>query len=428
MVTIRAERAAEPADMPAAGRRRVLTKHPSFRWILLGNMVAVMFSSYFIRLAWSNVAASASQTLGSTAYQLGLFVTLFYIGYVPANALGGVLIDRFGSRRVLVTALFLLAGATGGFGLIETASQGLVVQTLMGISSGSFYAATIKVSSPWFTKRERGFAFGFLAMAGPLAIVAANLIFPRIIDHLGWSQLYYILGLYAVALATFTFLVVPADAPSAEGTEPELGISHVDEHGGAYFGARLLLVCLAGFGASWGTYGFTFCSNLLLVKSHAFGAEKAAAVVVMFGLGGSIAIPIYGLLSDRVAAYRPQFVILGLLIFPMVLAIFGSQTTFFGFCLAGFALGVSAFAFWPLISAILADQVDHRRLGFSAGVANASWQSANVLVPLAAGAIVDATHSLAMSLLVLAAGPMLGAVCLTALIRVSKKARAASKV
>jgi MFS family permease len=410
---------------PRSRGRSGLRGHPFFRWLLLANMVTIMFSSYFIRLAWSNVSASASQTLGSTAYQLGLFVTLFYIGYVPANALGGILIDRFGSRRVLVTALGLLAGATAGFGLIESAAQGLFVQTLMGISSGSFYAATIKVTSPWFTKRERGFAFGFLAMAGPLAIVAANLVFPLLIDQVGWSHLYRGLGIYAAALAILTFFVTPAEAPSEDGTRPELGISHVDEHGGAYFAVRLLLVCLAGFGASWGTYGFTFCSNLLLVKSHAFGAEKAATVVVMFGLGGTLAIPIYGLLSDRVAAYRPQLV-MGLLIFPLVLAIFGSRTSFTGFCVAGFVLGVSAFAFWPLISAVLADQVDHRRLGFSAGLANACWQSANVLVPLAAGAIVDATHSLAMSLLVLAVGPLVGVACLAALIRVTRIARAGS--
>ena len=209
-------------------------------------------------------------------------------------------------------------------------------------------------------------------------------------------------------------------------TRPDLSISHVEEHGSAPFGVRLLLVCLAGFCASWGTYGFTFSSNLLLVKSHHFGAEKAAEVVLMFGAGGILAIPLYGLLSDRVAAYRPQLVILGLLIFPGVLAIFGSQTTFFGFCLAGFALGVSAYAFWPLFSAILADQIDQRRLGSSAGLANASWQSANVLVPLAAGSVVDATHSLAMSLLVLEAGPLLGVVCLLFLIRSIRTARARS--
>ncbi len=422
-----AEGVGVPHDMsPTSRRRRVLRDHPFFRWLLLANMVTVFFSSYFIRLAWSNVAASASQTLGSTAYQLGLFLTLFYIGYVPANALGGFLIDRFGGRRVLVTAFILFTGATAAFGLIETPTQGLVVQTLMGISSGSFYAATIKISSPWFSKRERGLAFGFLAMTSPLAVVAANLIFPHLIEHLGWSNLYRILGIYAAGVAIFTFLVVPADAPSASVMKPDRGISHIEEHGSAPIGVRLLLVCLAGFCASWGTYGFTFSSNLLLVKSHHFGAEQAAEVVLMFGAGGILAIPLYGLLSDKVAAYRPQLVILGLLIFPGVLAIFGSQTRFLGFCLAGFALGVSAYAFWPLFSAILADQIDQRRLGSSAGLANASWQSANVLVPLAAGRVVDATHSLAMSLLVLEAGPLLGVVCLLLLIRSIRMARARS--
>ena len=73
-------------------------------------------SPSFDRLAWANVSLLASKSIGVPLAALGAFVTAFYIGYVIANVLGGILTDRIGPRRMLVFALVPLAVSTFAFG------------------------------------------------------------------------------------------------------------------------------------------------------------------------------------------------------------------------------------------------------------------------------------------------------------------------
>jgi MFS family permease len=406
---------AAPATVVEPARR-------PYRWLILAAMVLVFFSTYFIRLAWTNVSASTARSLGSSASELGLFFTFFYTGYVTTNVLGGLFVDRLGGRRVLILTFGAFAVATATFGLVTNPEEGLLTQLAMGAASGSFYAAIVKIVAPWFAERERGFAFSLISMAGPFAIVIANLLYPVLIPRLGWNGLYEMLGIYAVAVTLIVVLVVREVGPSAARL-PARACSPPSPPPVRRFDRQLLLISAAGFGASWGTYGFTFCSNLLLVKSHRFDAADAAIVATLFGVGGTLAIPLYGLLSDRIAGHRPQMVILGLLVFPAALALFGVQSTLIGFSVAGFVLGIAAYAFWPLFSAMLADFIDHGRLGASAGIANASWQSANVVVPFVAGLIIDKTGSLAAALISLALGPIFGALCLVLFIRDRARAR-----
>ena len=58
--------------------------------------------------------------------------------------------------------------------------------------------------------------------------------------------------------------------------------------------------------------------------------------------------------------------------------------------------------------------VGRARLGAAAGLMNAFWQLGLVIVPLAVGAAFQATASFAFAFLVLAAGPALGAIAMSA--------------
>lgn len=388
----------------------------TLRWRALGGVVTIWFTTYFVRLAWVNVSASASRTFGSSATELGSFITFFFVGYVVANVTGGFLVDRFGARRVVTTALCVLALATFCFSQVTTTAQGWGVQLVMGLSSGSFYAAVIKLVAAWYPSNERGMASGLLFAAGPFAVIAANLIYPSALQVLGWTNLYVVLSIYVVLVAIVAATLIRSNgSASLVMTSAPVTVQKAARQ--SVLSLNLILLCGACFGTGWGTWGFTFCSNILLVRGdHAFSPSAAALVALWFGIGGVVIIPIYGFLSDRFPTMRPHLYILELLVMIAALFNFSAQSTLFGFCLSAFILGAAAYAFLPVLGAMLPDLVVPGTLGATAGIANAAGQLAAAIAPLAIGMIIDRSGSLGFSLSTLALGPALGAVCLIALL------------
>ena len=57
-----------------------------YRWVILFIAWIAFLLSFIDRLAWANVAVTASESLGFTVAALGVFVTAFYVGYVASNA------------------------------------------------------------------------------------------------------------------------------------------------------------------------------------------------------------------------------------------------------------------------------------------------------------------------------------------------------
>src|SRR5258707_15172138 len=75
----------------------------AYRWVILLVTWAAFLLSFIDRLAWGNVAVSVGASLGMSIAAVGVFVTAFYVGYVAANALGGVFVRWASSRAVSTT-------------------------------------------------------------------------------------------------------------------------------------------------------------------------------------------------------------------------------------------------------------------------------------------------------------------------------------
>ncbi|NML90898.1 MFS transporter [Sphingobium sp. TB-6] len=88
------------------------------RWIVLAIAWVALLLSFLDRLAWSAVAPSVSAANGIPLAALGSFASAFFGGYVVSNLVGGVVVDRLGSRLGMGPALVLLGVFTFGFSFI----------------------------------------------------------------------------------------------------------------------------------------------------------------------------------------------------------------------------------------------------------------------------------------------------------------------
>ncbi len=170
------------------------------------------------------------QAFDATTAQLGLAVTggyaLFGIGALP----GGVLADRFGSRR-------LVAGGLVGMGLSFVAlsfANGLSAVALAlagwGVAASVYHPAALSLLSTGV--ENRGTAFAYHGMAGNAGIALGPLVSALLLMAFDWPTVVRLLVVPAIAIAGYALLVefdemaaVDADARESSVDESSRAVS-----------------------------------------------------------------------------------------------------------------------------------------------------------------------------------------------------------
>lgn len=384
-----------------------LTEMPAYRWIVLTLAWLALLFAFVDRLAWANLAVKVGGSLGLPVAGLGAFVTAFYVGYVVSNALGGLGTDRFGPSRMLSYALIPLGITTFAFSYTTSPLMGLAIQVVMGLAAGADYSACVKLTATWFDFKMRGRAMGLLTTASSVGVVLTNATVPYLSSLVGWAGVYRVLGAITAGVGLLCLAVLrDADPPAAARSSETRTLGSLAKN------KDLLLLAIIGFGALWGTWGFAFWVNALIVKGHGLSEAQAGTIAAMFGAGAIFSKPLVGLVSDLLGGKRKLILIICFASFSAALLLFGSLQTQQQFLFAAPILGVTAFIYTPLIVAMVAEIAGPTLVGSAYGFTNAFWQLGSVVVPVVIGIVFQTTNSFSMAFVALAAGPAFATVAM----------------
>jgi len=379
----------------------------SYRWVILVICWLTFLLSFVDRLTWANVAVSVGESLGLPVAALGVFVTAFYVGYVLCNGLGGFASDWIGGRLTLTFSMLALGTCTFLFGWTASIIMGLIIQALMGLSAGADYASCIKLIVAWFDRGSRGKAMGLFLIASSLGVVTTNAVVPTLAALMGWREVYHGLGAITIVAGIVACLVLrdrPAASAAAVSVAPSLWPLLRNR--------TMILLTIAGFCGFWGTWGFAFWANALMIRHYGLSPVEAGGVVSLAGAAAMIGKPVFGWLSDRLGG-RPKWLIIGsYVLFTLMLVVFGTLSDRLSFLLAAPLLGLGAFVYSPLLAVMVAEVSGAALAGSATGLTAGIWQLGSVIVPVVVGLVFQATGSFVGAFLVLAAGPFLGAACM----------------
>ncbi|VVO82703.1 putative sulfoacetate transporter SauU [Pseudomonas fluorescens] len=379
----------------------------NYRWVILAICTLNFLMSFVDRLAWANLSLSVSESMGLPLSTLGAYLTSFYVGYVAFNALGGILSDRLGARMVLIISMLSLGVFTGLFGFTQNFGQGLALQLFMGFAAGADFACCVKLIVTWFDKSSRGRAMGLFMIASSLGVVVTNLLVPSLAQAVGWQNVYHILGLVTFGLGCVSIFLL-RNGPVDNSPAPLKAVLKLMRN------RNVLFLTLAGFGGFWGTWGFAFWANALLVKHEGFSAIEAGGIVSLAGIAAIFGKPAFGLLSDWIR--NPKLIaVICLLFFSAMLIIFGQLQGKTAFMIGAPLIGLGAFVYSPLLAVMVGEIAGAKYAGSATGLTAAIWQLASVIVPVAVGFVFQSTGSFNVAFTVLAAGPLLGALMLMCL-------------
>ncbi|GHE73871.1 MFS transporter [Streptomyces longispororuber] len=270
--------------------------------------------------------------------EIGLAVSINMALYGLTAPFAAALMDRFGIRRVVVSALSLVA-AGALLSVWMTASWQLMLYwgLLVGLGTGSMALAfSATVTNRWFVAR-RGLVTGILTAAGASGQLVFLPLCAWIVDEHGWRPASVTVALAALAVVPFVWLLL-RDHPADVGLAPYGGefTPRPEPARGAAARAVRVLLDAARTGPFWllaGSFAICGASTNGLIRTHfvpsahdhgmpVTAAASLLAVIGVFDVVGTIAS---GWLTDRFEARRLLAVYyalrgVSLLFLPMLLA------------------------------------------------------------------------------------------------------------
>lgn len=195
-----------------------MTPSPTFTVLLLRVFLpfaAAYFLSYIFRGVNAVIFPYLERDIGITAGDLGLLTSAFFLFFAGCQPILGVMLDRYGPRRVQTV---LMAGAALGavlFGLSTSLPQLIVARVLIGLGFAGGLMAAIKAITLWYPPERWGLITGFHMMAGGVGSMAATLPIQWSLSMTSWQGLFFWLAGLCLATSLLIFTTVPERASSA---------------------------------------------------------------------------------------------------------------------------------------------------------------------------------------------------------------------
>lgn len=225
-----------------------------WRWVICSLLFFATTVNYLDRqvlsLTWKDFIAPEFHWTDSDYGTITGFFSLFY---AAVSLFAGKVIDRLGTRRGYLWAIFIWSTAACLHALCGWATVQLVdgvdtVSALKGIERGSGIAlaitsvsvwlflfcrsllavgesgnfpAAIKVTAQYFPRKDRAFATAVFNAGASVGALAAPLTIPAIARHIGWEEAFVIIGaLGFVWMGAWTFLYdAPEKSPHVNAAE-----------------------------------------------------------------------------------------------------------------------------------------------------------------------------------------------------------------
>jgi MFS family permease len=175
------------------------------------------FLSYLYRVVNAVIAPDLVGDLGIGPSALGLLTATYFISFASFQLPLGVLLDRFGPRRM--EAFLLLFAGLGAYLFSRSGSlTGLVVaRALIGFGVSACLMAAFKAYTLWFPKERWPLVNGFQMAAGGLGALAATAPVEAALQTTDWRGVFMVLAVLTLLVAVAVFTVVPEKASGGGG-------------------------------------------------------------------------------------------------------------------------------------------------------------------------------------------------------------------
>jgi MFS family permease len=376
-----------------------------YGWFVVAAAFAVTLVGFGSAYTFSAFVDSLQRDFAASRGSVSLVFSLAGFLYFGLGMVSGPLADRWGSRRLCMAGMLLVAAGLCAASVARTLTEVYVAYGLgIGLGVGCSYVPALGAVQRWFV-RHRGLASG-IAVSG---IGVGTLVMPPLASFLvatvGWRHAYLALGVIAAVVGVGMALLIEND-PRDRGLAPDGGALNSNSLNGPAAGlsvreavktrrfAGLYAACLI---CSFGIF-VPFVHLIPYALDH--GIPRASAVLLLGGVGvGSTAGRFFlGGMADKLGRERALMVMFAGMALTSLIWVCSSG--FWGLAVFALTYGVFYGGFVAILPALTMDYFGGRHVSSIIGVLYTSIAFGTLIGPSAAGFAFDVSHSYTLPILI----------------------------
>ncbi|WP_110954328.1 MFS transporter [Anaerosinus massiliensis] len=399
-------------------------KKSNVRWVVAGLMWTAIAVNYIDRTVLAAAAPHITQEFGITPSQMGIIMSGFFWTYALLQIPAGWFADRLGQKITLGFAVAWWSIATAMTGLATGFKSILAFRMGLGIGEAAAYPSNAGISSKWFPDKERATVGGLFDSGSKFGGAVAMPLIVWLISIFDWRWTFVIIGLVGVVWSVVWFWYyknIPEEHKGVNAAE----LKYIRDGQAKKEGLdneqpmkwyellkyrNIWAMCIGFFMINYTSYFFITWLPTYLVKEKGMGMLAMGFAAMLPLLVSMVVEVVAGWASDKVyakgwlslTATRKTFLVGGLLMASTIgLAAFAESPIMAValLCLAKSGTTVAASQVWALPG----DVAPKNMTSVVAGLQNSVSNMGGVVGPIVTGAILQATGSFNMALLLSAA-------------------------
>jgi len=171
--------------------------------------IAGYFVSYVYRMANAVLGPTLAEEFGLTAGGLGLLSSVYFLSFALFQLPLGLLLDRFGPRRV--NATLLLVAALGGlwFAFAHSAASAIAARALIGLGVSGCLMASFTAFVLWYPADRLSTMNGITFAAGALGAITATVPLELLLRVMHWREVFLLLVAATILVSLVLWFWVP---------------------------------------------------------------------------------------------------------------------------------------------------------------------------------------------------------------------------
>ncbi|MGX7679503.1 MFS transporter [Jatrophihabitans sp. DSM 45814] len=180
------------------------------RWAVA---VTVYLVAVFHRTSLGVAGLQASARFGISPSQLSIFVLLQLGVYAGMQIPTGILVDRYGPRRLLLVAAGTMGLAQIMFAIVPNYPLALFARAMLGLGDALTFVSVLRFAAGQFSPRRYPLVVAMTGMVGTVGNIAATLPLATVLHSAGWTPTFLAAGALSLLSGLGVYLVLRKSAP-----------------------------------------------------------------------------------------------------------------------------------------------------------------------------------------------------------------------
>jgi MFS family permease len=279
---------------------------PILAWFSYGITTFFVLFQFFLQITAGLMARKWMHDFDLTTVQVGNLSAAFFYAYVLLQIPVGIAYDRYGVRKILITASLLLTSGCFLLGYATSYPMAFIARLLMGAGSSFGFVGMLYVTASWFSSRKFAVLVGLAETLAMVFVAIGAVALASLIYNIGWRHTMVISGISSAIVTLLIFIFIrDAKSPANQNTNEKISLRYALKYAltnrqiwlaGIYGFAMIALVNV--FASLWGVPFFRH-------SYQAMDLHTAASLISAIFMGIAVGGPFNAWLSNLINKRKP---------------------------------------------------------------------------------------------------------------------------